>query len=645
MLIHRPASPLLRQMAAAAVDAEAEEVGSKGDGKADTKPPDEGADGDTPRKPTPDDDADGAKRRKSPEQWRREMRRQLALDLRNRLSLSQHRHEEAARHFSQRFFALSIPTVCLAASVAIVEAVFQDAFAKKVAIITIGALNTVLLTVANMKAYQSLKDRHAEAAQTYAGFVSQLDFQVIFPTRNNCWVGMEETIDAYLQSLTTTVKDLSTRVPPVGLRIEANTIIARERLELKRKLEANQGKSRVLPQADSVLPEVSAEPRSNEQPLGDGGGKGCGTGEGGFGAGAGGCGGGPSLLSSVQGDVVMGQFQGRPMLNRGGSFGAVAGDPWGDPRQQVMRYACGGYGAPSVMAQAYLGGPSVNYQSPDVAPTMGAGGWSSAVDPDYYAQGASAVSAMGGAAHVYSSVQASEGQPQQVVEYFEYAPQYPGAPSPVGRAVQPVHAGGPAYSFSPPPLAAASSTPWTAFAGAPTQAASLSVAATRQTSAMVLRQGGSYAVPSERYAEAGRWDGPSRHPVLRASSSVLEWPEERRQQISAIVPGSPSSCCYTSIGASARFGPPEPSFGTTAAGQFPQPASQTPLATPQAPRLGAPLASAEAPLPPPSSPPSLSREGVLAMMMAEEGSSTEQAPEAMPPMPCFGRSQEDGLLQ
>lgn len=144
----------------------------------------------------------------------------LAGDLRSRLALSQSMHEEAAKQFAWRFQAISVTSVCLAASAGVIEAAIPNVYAKKLALISVSAFNTVLLTVANMKGYQSLKDRHAEAAQTYASIVSELDYKVIFPCRNHSWYGSTEKLDETLNDLAANIRDLAHKAPPVVLSVE-----------------------------------------------------------------------------------------------------------------------------------------------------------------------------------------------------------------------------------------------------------------------------------------------------------------------------------------------------------------------------------------------------------------------------------------
>lgn len=127
---------------------------------------------------------------------------------------------------------------------------------------------------------------------------------MIFPTRNTCWVALEETIEEYLQNLTTTVRDLSVKVPPVPRHLC-------ERLERQMNQKgADVQRHRVLPQQSDmiVLPEVAPEVSVDEKPHP------CSKVVS------------PSVSFAGGGGLNRGILRGSPAFQRGNSWDSLAGD-------------------------------------------------------------------------------------------------------------------------------------------------------------------------------------------------------------------------------------------------------------------------------------------------------------------------------
>lgn len=141
-------------------------------------------------------------------------------DLRGTLSTQGERHEMACEYFEFLYYLFFFPTVVLAALVPVIES-FADAesISRKPLILTVGTINTILITFGNMKGYQGLKERHSDATQQYAKLKHRLDNEIV-KARYKHSGDSEERINDLLGDMGSQITELAGRCPPVPLHIQ-----------------------------------------------------------------------------------------------------------------------------------------------------------------------------------------------------------------------------------------------------------------------------------------------------------------------------------------------------------------------------------------------------------------------------------------
>lgn len=116
---------------------------------------------------------------------RRNVMKQLLLDLMDTLQLESVRHQVAADYYTKLYYLIQFPTLILSASVAVVDPLWPEEGIlgiKSTAIVSIIAgANTCLISLVQLLELQSLKEQHSQASKLYAVLKATDEFGVYLP--------------------------------------------------------------------------------------------------------------------------------------------------------------------------------------------------------------------------------------------------------------------------------------------------------------------------------------------------------------------------------------------------------------------------------------------------------------------------------
>lgn len=143
----------------------------------------------------------------------------LVKALRDRIALSRNRHSAAAEHYKHLYMMLAVPSVVMAAAIGVIEVVVPgQGMWRKTTVTLVSAMNTCLLTIANMYGFQSVKDQHFQAAKLYSALLNEFDYTIWFPAQQDP-ESIEPTVKAYLSKVEKKTSELAGQTPPVPIFI------------------------------------------------------------------------------------------------------------------------------------------------------------------------------------------------------------------------------------------------------------------------------------------------------------------------------------------------------------------------------------------------------------------------------------------